>query len=260
MRNIIHFFIVHKDKQYLHQKLTDKYSKQDAEFIPIDLMNMREEVNESLTIVLFEPIFISPSYYSIHRVWKSFLMNQAPSIKLIVAGFMGGNKTNYLDMLNLPDDFKVVSKKAEPVSSDFQIPIAGRNLIEVFEQLFKGHGNNSLLSQFNKILQSLNVITYSIAERSLSYHEIRETLIEPYLSPELDELIKRFEKYHTFFQYVPFLSDLIEAERTVNDIRRLLSHDLNKGYLFIEKDFEGQISQIIQNLQKIDEKYIHPEL
>ena len=154
--------------------------------------------------LVIEPFKIKSIYSTISPIWKRYLAIYSPETKLIVMGFCNFQSRNYIDLLNLPEDFNAYVENALPVSADWEIPIDGANMLDYLKHFFAGHGGNSLLSKLNQLKQSINIAHTQIINKESPFQEIWDELLLPYAKPEWFELINRWKNYYPYFEYLPF--------------------------------------------------------
>lgn len=210
--------------------------------------------------IIVEPFVINHKYCSVSSLWKKYLSIYFPNIKLILMGFLDFKCLNYIDLLNMPKDFHAFVKNALPVSSDYDIPIDGMNCHDTMRQFFKGHGKKSLLSQLNKIQQSLKVAYTNLFTGSSDFQEIRNLLLTPYFIPEWKELNRRWDAYYPFFEYLPFFLRMKSINETFSRISQAINTNNIDENIFLKGHFDDKIATIANQLVQIDKNYIRPEI
>lgn len=217
-------------------------------------------LNDESVLIIFEPVKIGGIYYSVYKVWKRYIEVRFPSSRIIVAGFINHQSPNYIDLLNLPEDFQTFVSHALPVSLNWEAPIECADVLERMKQFFKGHGKDSLISQLNKIQQSLNVAYVTAMEKEGDFQEIQDLLLTPYFIPEWEELRRRWDYYSSFFEYLPFLPVMKSIGKAVNEISVFFSGNRINRDIFLNQQFDEKIRHVIQKLLEIDKDYIRPEI
>lgn len=210
--------------------------------------------------IIVEPFVINHKYCSVSSLWKKYLFIHFPNIKLILMGFLDFQGPNYIDLLNMPKDFHAFVQNALHVGSDYDIPIDGMNCHDAMRQFFKGHGKDSLISQLNKIQQSLNVAYTNLLTGSNDFQEIRDSLLIPYFMPEWKELKRRWDVYYPFFEYLPFFSTMKSIDETFRKISQAINtNDIDEN-IFLQGHLDDKIATIANQLIQIDKNYIRPEI
>lgn len=240
--------------------LNDKYIK-SHHFRETGFKDGHVVLNDESVLIIFEPVKIGEIYYSVYKVWKRYVEVRFPPSRIIVAGFINHQSHNYIDLLNLPEDFQTFTSNALPVSVDWDIPVECLDLLEKMRSFFEGHGKDSLISQLNKIQQSLNVAYVTAMEgEDDDFQEIRDSLLTPYFIPEWEELRRRWDYYSSFFEYLPFMPVMKSIGKAVNEISVFFSTDHINRDAFLDQHFDDNIRHVIQKLLEIDKDYIRPEI
>ena len=254
------YFLNDRKFSLIPKVLNDNYIRSNR-FTEIGFKGDDVLFNDESILIIFEPVKIRGIYYSIYKVWKCYFEVHFPSSKIIVAGFINHQSSNYIDLLNLPGDFQTFVSHAMPVSSDWKAPVECADVLERMKQFFKGHGKDSLISQLNKIQQSLNVAYVTAMEEEGDFQEIRDLLLTPYFIPEWEELRCRWDYYSSFFEYLPFLPAMKSIGKAVNEISVFFSGNHINRNTFLNQQFDEKIRHVIQKLlQEIDKNYIRPEI
>jgi len=175
-------------------------------------------------------------------------------------GFCNFQSRNYIDLLNLPKNFKAFVQNALPVSEDWEIPIDCANMLDYLKRFFAGHGGNSLISKLNALRQSFNIAYTQLAQGSVSFKEITETIITPLARPEFEELLTRWKNYYPYFEYLPFYPTMQEINGIILEISEYFACNYPTKNLFLEKAIEQKLNHIHQQLLHIDKPYIRPEI
>ena len=253
------FYLNDKRSSLIFKILNDNYIK-SKQFEEIGFEGNDLLFNDEAVLMIFEPVKIGGIYYSIHRVWKRYFEVHFPLSKIIVAGFIDHQGPNYLDLLNLPADFQSFVSNSFPTGSDWEGAVECVDALENMRQFFRGHGEVSLISQLNKIRQSLNVAYVTAAEREGDFQEIRDSLLIPYLLPELKNLRRRWYNYYLIFEYLPFLPIMESIDAAFREISVFFETDGINRDAFLDQHFDDSIRLLIRKLREIDRAYIRPEL
>ena len=241
------------------QPLEKYYFQETIPFIS-NSCALPSEWDQVSVFIIVEPFVINQKYCSVSSLWTKYLSIHFPNIKLILMGFLDFKGLNYIDLLNMPKDFHQFIENALPVSSDYDIPIDGLNCHDTIIQFFKGHGKDSLISQLNKIQQSLNVSYANLLIGTSDFKEILDLLLMPYFMPEWKELKRRWDVYYPFFEYLPFFSTMKSINETLKEISQVISATNIKKNTFLNGHFDDKIVSISNQLVQIDKHYIRPEI
>lgn len=216
-------------------------------------------------------------YTSIFRVWKNYLNQEYPEIKLIVAGFEDIKMRNYIQLLNLTKDtdFSKITKKAASNSENWEkrLKINGICLLEKLSIFFRGHSHLGIIDVVSKIRRSLNsaYLHYNgnkdlrIVKKDFNY------IWKEYLYPIENHakiLYNRWHHYQSFFEIFPFwgLIDENQLEKFIYDLKILIVEKYNinlkpqvkqqKEKDFINIDAYQQIDVLIKTFDKINKRYV----
>lgn len=198
-------------------------------------------------------------YYSISQTWKRYLSLHSPKTKLIVAGFSNYKNSNYIDLLNFPDDFNAFIKNTLPVSDDWEIPIDGENLLDTMLRFFEGHGRESVLSALSSLKQTINMV-FTDLSLGYSFTDIWHQLISSQAKPELEILLHRWLQYYPYFEYLPFYPLIQEINDDFSDLSEIIACNKPDEHLFLNYPLEEKLCRIYYQLVEIDKLYIRPEL
>jgi len=238
----------------------EKYYFQDKIPLISNSYAFPSEWDSVSVFIIIEPFVISHKYCSVSSLWKKYLSIHFPNIKLILMGFLDFQDQNYIDLLNMPNNFHVFVQNALPAGTEYGIPVDGLNCHDTMRQFFKGHGNDSLISQLNRIQQSLNVTYTNLLTGSSDFQEIKDSLLMPYFMPEWKELKRRWDVYYPFFEYLPFFSTMKSINETLKEISQVISATNIKKNTFLNGHFDDKIVSISNQLVQIDKHYIRPEI
>lgn len=253
------WFISGKEFPFVPRALNERYLKSNH-FVQVNLEDNNAAFNDESVLIIFEPVKIDGINYSIYKIWKRYFELHFPLSKIIVAGFINQKDPNYLNLVNLPDDFQTFLSHALPVNADWEAPVDCTDILERMRQFFKGHGKESLISQLNRIQQSLNVVYVTVMNDENSFQEVRDSLLFPYFMPEWRELSRRWDNYFSLFEYLPFLLIMQSVDNTFREISRFIDGSDITNIEFMKRHFDDKIRSVIQKLMDIDKEYIRPEI
>ena len=253
------FYLNDKESSFSPKILNDNYIKSN-QFCEIGFECSDLLLNDEDILVIFEPVKIGEIHYSIYKVWKRYFEIHFPLSTIIVMGFVDHQSSNYLDLLNLPADFQAFVASALPPGADWDVPIECMDALKSMRQFFRGHGEVSLISQLNKIQQSLNVAYVTVAEREKNFQEIKDSLLIPYLLRELGNFRIRWDNYCKLLKYLPFFPVMESIDAQFTEITDFFQTGDINGPDFLDQHFDDSIRQVMNELRKVDRTYIRPEL
>jgi len=175
-------------------------------------------------------------------------------------GFCNFQSRNYIDLLNLPEDFETYVENALPVSEEWEIPIDGADMLDYLKRFFEGHGGNSLLSKLNAVRQTFNIAYTQIVNKEATFNEIWNELLLPFAKPEWQELINRWQNYYPYFEYLPFYLAMQEISKKFSEISEFFACINPQEKLFLNQGIDSQLTSIYHKLSEIDRLYIRPEI
>ena len=189
-------------------------------------------------LLIAEPYKIGRDGYSLHLFWRRYLNYNSKHIKLIVCGYSPSKHTNYLNLVNPPQDFSVFLNNAIKVSDipfkieevetpsgvktyvkdswnsiDNTIPTKGIPFIkERYNLFFDGHNKfDSLTHQRNEVHAILALASHLFYGMSIDFEEIRTLLIDE--TATWETFYNRWERYRkNYFNHFPFG----QTQRTLN--------------------------------------------
>ncbi len=245
-KGIVFYYLGNKTKvvKVLQQYLSDQ---------GITLMKYEIEQNppENMEyLLLLEPIQIHTKWYSVSTIWKNWLLDHHPNVKLISAGFTKSNHLNVLSLLELPANmhewlkkvrpardyvFQAMSKKAiighkryeyRDTWENYPLPL-GINIKGEIERFLVGHE-----SAPQKIWNFVNILS-DLHERlkGLTAKQIQEKD-----GTALILILERWEHYKTIFRYLPFYLSVQSIMDKLFLIQRRLTNTNNDQQHSFEKD------------------------
>lgn len=108
--------------------------------------------DDGLILILRSPVKVGSILVSPEQTWKKYLAEQAPNCKFIIAGFAEAQHRNYLDLLNLPNDFAGFVHHALTVAQDWEpINTGASDMSKKLDNFFSGHGKDSIVDILSKI-------------------------------------------------------------------------------------------------------------
>jgi len=239
--------VVHSLQKYYFQFETPKIKFFSA---------FETKLQSASTIIILEPFRIKNIYFIISPLWKRYLSVHTPDTKLVVLGFCEYQGDNYIDILNFPDDFIARVKNARSVSSNWDIPIDGADMLKWIEGFFEGHGGSSVMSKLNELHQTIDIASQKLIDGSYTFDEIKNDLLLPYAIPEWQELMSRWQYYFPLFQYLPFYPTIQEIQGIFSDLSENFACFFREENLLLKKQINVKIKQVSQKLTEIDRLYI----
>lgn len=182
--------------------------------------------SDDLVIVLKSPVQVGSILVSPEALWKKYLTEHFPGCKFIVAGFTEAQHTNYLDLLNLPDDFEQGIDQALPAKEDWEPVCTGAvDMQEKMKNFFSGHGKESIIDILGQIQRPIKMTLDAVKIQQRNFQESAEFLLSG-LSEHWESLENRWQRYFFLFTCLPFF-DLFEKSSTlIKSLNAYFQHDI----------------------------------
>lgn len=214
-----------------------------------------EAINASI-FLLFSPVWIHNCFISCDQSWKNYLQIENPQVKLISVGTVEVVHPNYIDILNLPNNFNYFFTNAKP-AADSWTPIytGGLKMEAKLHRFFEGHGNDSVSQVFTPINRQLNIIKDEL-KQGTAYAELWSDLIIPAKLPENWRIFRnRFINYYPYFFCLPFFTLFEKIYILVNELDAFFEQNCNNAKLFEALQCATKVNQIKELLSQT-EKYV----
>lgn len=233
------------------------------------------------TIIIVEPYQVKNQYLSIYHIWKRFLAVKSPHTKLIIAGFCDIDHPNYLQLLEVHEDFDLDSylEMALPSTQEWETDLNphGRdyNVLSRLKRFFKGHNYESIIDSISKVRQVLSDADLSV-KGSKSANRKKEDFKKVWVNqlhkkkPYFRSFYSRWSNYKAYFECLPIIPQLKEqkVEQVVEDLHQLfdgkreLSEQelLKKEHEYRRIDPFSKIGNLTGTLRNIDKRFIDPQI
>ncbi len=234
------------------------FEQQGYQFVPLtDASPQPSEAFQKIEIlILFVPFFHNNVYISNENVWKSFLQEHYPDVLLLTAGYIKQAHTNYLDLLQLPEDLPAFLQNAKSTNQFDRFPFSGGLDVEKkLHKFYKGHGDESLTYELGKIAR---IITMAVDElkQAVPFPEIYKDLLIPNrIIEKWKVLTNRWQNYLPFFKGLPFDTTLQEVHDGFSSIAPFFEGGCEDEHLLIDLNCKEKLHEIKQKLEIIGRQY-----
>lgn len=239
------------------------------------------KINQIKYLMLLEPILIRNKHYVLSSLWKNWLMDNQPNVKLIVASYRQSDHPNALNLLDLPSDvptwlkqlpkagayqpqyagYKEIDGHKYDQYSDpwkfFPLPL-GLDIKEDLSVFLNGHDRiNSFVDQLirlRKAMMDLQIILQN-EEKTL---DRREEIEEEHLIINISwkALKIRWDNYQELFKWLPFKSIVEQMMQELNELAEHIEELNNNLSLFPKNKIIDKINHLLA--QKI-QRYVYYE-
>lgn len=221
-------------------------------------------------LLILEPIYLDlPSYnrknyYSISKIWKRFFYgNGWKDSRILVAGYGKTTHPNYINLLQLPENFSpnsyptiekhsIHEHRAKNTVSysdewDTLMPSRRLDLLLNLENFFDGHDNRGLKIQLNALRQSIAGAHFHL-EGGKDYAEVKNKWIIPYINNEWKTLYERWGRYYPLFEVTPFCQKMQAIDESLKKINTMMQNDpiTTKNFSYMKHEL-AQINDIFDN-------------
>lgn len=228
-------------------------------------------------VIIVEPYRYQGQLLILHNAWQNFLVNQHPSIPLLIVGLSRYVHPNYLSLLDLNPSFhwqSLVNQARSSNQSFEELPLEGEDILSKLKPFFKGHSSESFIGEFSKVRQSFNLadIKYR-GEPILDLPAESFSAIWPeHLLPSRASIrlcLNRWLNYKPYLALLPFFKDIAEDDivSLLEELNQLTSGPeilsseelLEKEEAYQVIDGYERIAKLIRRLKRIQSHYIEPE-
>ncbi len=187
--------------------------------------------------VLFSPLYVNGHYVSSDSVWKKYCGQYSPEMKFLTAGFANPSiSDNCLEISDLPNDLSQFITNAKTAADANWKPTdtGGLDMMDVLRRFFNGHGNESIMQQFSKLLR----IPANI-QSALNLNFPLQRIYDLYLSDgdlagRWQVFLNRWNRYYPFFSCLPFYPKFQEIEKLVQKINVFFQSDKGGINLYLQ--------------------------
>ena len=211
----------------------------------------KQEFDQTNVFFLYTPMVVKQIYLSPEPIWKQYLQENYPEVKLITLGFEQDIHTNHIDLLNLPSDWKSFFNTAKKTGEEW-IPIVngGVNVQKKLEQFYIGHTDKSVVDLIGTIERKLVVLEDDLKEGDRYEDSLLELNISTVLPKQWNDLLYRWGKYEYLFECLPFSSDFKKAGQLIKSINSFFQTKCKDEKLFISSNCVAVLNTIKQLLEK----------
>ncbi|HMQ46722.1 MAG TPA: hypothetical protein PKA00_07915 [Saprospiraceae bacterium] len=238
--------------------------------------NSPTQIEQITYLMILEPLQIELQQYAVAKIWKRWLYEHAPKVKLIVSGYSQSLHSNFLNLLRLPDDISEWLGNINPVEAfgleyagaittpsgekkdtyadpwERFLPVRGIDMVKQMARFLDGHdkhyGFNSQLSRIRKELTEIN-----LPPEQIKLDEKKKTI-----KKEWELLDNRWQFYHPKFNHLPFQDTRLKIDCLLKKGGSLENTLKTWAPDEIESVCE-QISELITKVNTSLDPYVHPE-
>lgn len=197
-------------------------------------------------LMIVEPVAIGADGYALSPIWKSWLLENSPDTRLIIASYAQSAHKNAMHLLHLPDSLRDWLEQVPPVKAyllqrgvgesqgekkvtyydpwDWFLPMSGRDMKKQMIKFLEGHDKvNSFTNQVGRLRKNLMDIR-DIMEADLP--EAYKTELLPHTveyrqqaKEDWDALLGRWNYYKPFFDHLPFQEAAREIEAVIETLK-----------------------------------------
>lgn len=213
-------------------------------------------------------------YISIYHVWKRYLAEEAPQVKLLILRYTDDEHPNVIPLLSIHASFDWAAKikKAIPCKEEWKefpqesVPTAEQKL----QLFFKGHNNFGFVDVVARVRQHLNHIYHELSQQG---DDAFPALWESQVIPNLEDmrlLFYRWRNYQPYFKVMPFWNILIDLDidNFLNSLLNICNTVLSKDHdqvkenreKFMDLNAYERLDKIQHQLNFFNKKYVTPEM
>jgi hypothetical protein len=191
-------------------------------------------------LFLFSPLWCNEHYVSADISWKQYFARHQPETKLISIGVQAADHSNYLDLLQPPENFAIFLENARTCAEEWlPADTGGLDMNQKLKRFFEGHGNESVGEAFSILLRRFRIVNKEL-EDGTPYAEIHQDLLLPTQTPaSWQKLVNRWQAYYLFFSCLPFWPLFQDIDRLMAEVQPFF-------------DRECRSPELLQKLQIID--------
>lgn len=201
-------------------------------------------------LLLICPIIVENTFVSCEKSWKSYLEQEHPNTTFVTAGFTEAEHSNYIDLLDPPENLSRFFQKAAPAGATWTpVDTGGLEMKKILKSFLDGHGDVSIRQEFTSILITLKIAEDSFRQDpGMDFGRVRTELLEPAeVMARWQSLKNRWSNYFPYFECLPYYSVFQEIDQLLAGLSPFFE---NGGRLeLIEKlDCSGKLDRIRQLL------------
>ena len=214
------------------------------------------EADDSKVIVLRSPVQIGSILASPERAWKKYLANQAPNTIFIIAGFVETQHSNYLDLLDLPEDLESFVNQALPAGQNWEpINTGAADMTEKLKSFFSGHGKDSVLDILSRILRPLKMTLDAVIVQHRNFQEAADFLLTE-LPEHWQSLESRWQRYFFLFNCLPFFDLFEKSNILIQDLSPYFEQENFKHWGIAELELIYETIVSIKELMSKASSYV----
>ena len=215
----------------------------------------------------------SGPYTTIFHIWKQYLSETAPAVKLLLVRFTQLPHANVVPLLDIDEHYDWGEKiaQAQPTTAAWEQEVdnVGQPVLEKLQLFFKGHNSQGIIDIVTRVRQSLNHAYNEIHNEKTSFEVVWRNEIYP-MQDLLRLLRYRWFAYRPYFRATPlwgemaplgidaFFDQLLHTCSGPADLKPDTA-ECNKS-AFIQLDAYEQLDTIQTRLNFLNKKYISPEI
>lgn len=272
-------YLTSKSKESVVRQLERSYNESNN-LIPYDT-NIRD-LTSFAAVCLVEPFQCKSDldektkkgpYLSIFEVWKRYIAETAPAVKLFILRYTNIMHSNVIPIFSLHANFAWEDwiQKAQPCQAKWeeQLIFEEESVLKRLQTFFEGHNNRGFIVVVSKVRQELNHLYNQLSIKGAdAFPDLwREQLDEN--QENVRVLYHRWLTYKPYFKAMPFWRELAELQ-TDQFFYNLLhvyqgDADLSEAELikkrkdFLDLNAFERLDIIQSKLNYFNKKYITPE-
>ena len=242
---IIHYFTT---ASHLPQYIQPYFSKFGYALKAMEQLNGNFEQID--VVLLFGPLQMANTFITSEQLWKNYLAFHYPDIVFITAAFTNTKQHNYLDLMELPEDFAVFLKNCKKVSDKWTpVDTQALNMAEKILRFYEGHGDESVIDELNKIRRTLLNVQQDV-EDGMGFEQIeREYPFQERTTTKWQNLYSRWLNYYPLFESLPFFYIFREVNDLVHYVLPFFQSNCKEEQLFQQLNCVENLNLIKQKLQ-----------
>ncbi|MFM9950021.1 MAG: hypothetical protein ACKV1O_18950 [Saprospiraceae bacterium] len=241
------------DQRYL-EALAPYFGAQGYDLLPY---TEGIEKTKNLVLLIFSPLKCGNVRISPENIWKKYLKAENPQARLINIGFEEAVHSNYIDILNLPEQLSEFIKKAMLAHETWQPVFTGG--LEMFDKLnrfFKGHGRESLTSELINVKTTTEALNNAVSIRKWTYEAAALAAFnDDYVWKNWNAFFDRWIYYYPVLNYLPFSNEIHHINEVIEEIEPFFSKQGQDVNLFFVLDCAGKVNVILRMLNDIEKTY-----
>lgn len=211
------------------------------------------------TFLMVSPLNCNNIYISPETIWKKYLQLNNPDAIFLTAGFKSVQHSNYLDLLQLPENLPAFIDQAKPASQKWEPPFSGGlDIKEKLRRFYQGHGDESVTDILYTIIRIFSIADVEMKRYGTPFRELSQELFTQNAVPEKwRELKNRWTNYLPFFQCLPFWDVFTRVDRLFDHIDPFFRADCSEEMLFSDLNCMNTLKQIKDQLATVCNQYVY---